>query len=167
MTWVAVVFCVIGFAQAALTSAKAFETPGPRFADALSAVTVLLLFVFVPVHVLPLLTPVQGMRRRLATGACVLGALMFGFTAGAMYAYFWLEFDHETNSQVLVPLGVVVAPVVALALVYARWLVADNFRNDLGRIRRALTEASRRFRQAADLCVRTGRDLLRRGRFVG
>jgi hypothetical protein len=124
MTWVAVVCCIAGFSQAALTSTKAFETPSPRLYDAISAAVILLFFVFVMVHVLPLLEPVNGLRRRLATCVCVIFALLFGLVTGTIYATFWLEIPHESNWRLLLALAVSTTPVVVVALAYALRLVA-------------------------------------------
>ncbi len=85
IAWIGVVFAVVLFTSNALTITQAFEQSDERVNEVLAGAYSLLFVVFVIVHVLPLLNPVEGRRRRIGTGALVwiVGTLGGGPSAPA------------------------------------------------------------------------------------
>jgi hypothetical protein len=124
MLWVGVVSGIVGFSVEALNSAKVFETATDRLANSISAAELLLFFVFLMVHLLPLLVPVTGEGRRWLTVACVVVAVLCGILTGVAGAKWSSEVPHESiwSLMSLWP----AALIVWVARGYARRLVGGE-----------------------------------------
>jgi hypothetical protein len=124
MAYIGIVCVLVGFAIQALTSTRAFEQPDQDLQNGLAVVAILLTFVGVFVHVVPLLRPVPpGWRRGLTFVLAILLA-KFGLDAGKAYARYWFE-----GAQGQVEKDANLALTVALLAVvwsYSRWLVGPS-----------------------------------------
>jgi hypothetical protein len=124
MAYIGVICVLVGFAVQALTSTRAFEQPDQDLQKGLVVGAILLTFVGVFVHVVPLLQPVPpGVRRWLTVLLAILLA-KFGLDAGKAYARYWFEGAEGQVEQAANLVITVVLPAVAWS--YSKWLVGPS-----------------------------------------